>query len=190
MYRDKNKQLFWSNSKAKICSINNIIRSLKSAPEDLKNGATLWFWTGTTFSKLLKKRLFFICHLSYIPATVLFNLANLCIVLTCFNQRLSNYSALKQKSSLCYNDPNTHKEPPCPFPTIHQVIGLLCQNNHWSMLSIFPLTDTVMLHICVPALTVISVGWIICVMTTDASQQPAVSFQKAQHRVKRLTIQW
>lgn len=110
-------------------------------------------------------------------------------MLTCFNQRLSNYSALKQKpSSLCYNDPNTHKEPPHPLPTIHQVIGLLCQNNQRSMLSIFPLTDTIILHVCVPVLTVTSVGWIVCVMTMDASQQPAVSFQEAQHRVKRLTI--
>ena len=143
------------------------------------------------FQQIKKKRLFFICHLSYIPTIILFNLANLCITLTYFNQRLSNYSALKQKSSsLCYNDPNTHKELPCPFPTVHQVIGLLCQNNQWSMLSIFPLTDTVILPICVPVLTVISVGWIVCVMTVDTSQQPAVSFQKAQLSVKRLTTQW
>lgn len=56
------------------------------------------------------------------------------------------------------------------------------------MLSIFPLTDTIILHVCVPVLTVTSVGWIVCVMTVDTSQQPAVSFQEAQHRVKRLTI--
>lgn len=122
------------------------------------------------------------------PATVLFNLASPCNVLTCFNQILSNYSALKQKSSsLCHNDPNTHNEPPCPFPTMQQVMGLLCQNHQSSMLSIFPLTDTVTLDICMPVLTVISLGWIVWVMTMDTSQQPALSFQKAQHGVKRLT---
>lgn len=127
-------------------------------------------------------------HLPYMPATVLFNLASPCNMLTCFNQILSNYSALKQKSSsLCHNDPNTHNEPPCPFPTMHQVMGLLCQNHQSSALSIFPLTDTVTLGICMPVLTVISLGWIVWVMTMDTSQQPALSFQKAQHGVKRLT---
>lgn len=122
------------------------------------------------------------------PTTVLFNLASPCNTLTCFNQILSNYSALKQKSSsLCHNDPNTQKEPPCPFPTMHQVMGLLCQNHQSSTLSIFPLTDTVTLGICMPVLTVISLGWIVWVMTMDTSQQPALSFQKAQHGVKRLT---
>lgn len=52
---------------------------------------------GNHFQQIKKKRLFFICHLSYIPTTVLFNLASLCIMLTCFNQKLLNYSALKQK---------------------------------------------------------------------------------------------
>lgn len=54
------------------------------------------------------------------------------------------------------------------------------------MLTIFPLTDRVMLCICVPALTVISVGSIICTMTMETGQQPAVSFQKTQHRVKKI----
>jgi len=42
------------------------------------------------------------------------------------------------------------------------------------MLSIFPLTDTVILRLSVPALTVISAGQIVCAMTMDTSQQPAV----------------
>lgn len=115
------------------------------------------------FQQIKKKRLFFICHvlhLSYMPATVLFNLASPCNMLTCFNPILLNYSALKQKSSLCHNDPNTHK-PPTLFPTMHQVMGLLCQNHQSSTLSIFPLTDTVTLSICMPVLTVISLGWIV-----------------------------
>lgn len=66
-------------------------------------------------------------------------------------------------------------------------MGLLCQSHQSSTLSIFPLTDTVTLGICKPVLTVISLGWIVWVMAMDTSQQPALSFQKAQHRVKRLT---
>lgn len=122
------------------------------------------------------------------PATVLFNLVSPGNTLTCFNPILSNYSALKQKSSsLCHNDPNTQNKPPCPFPTLHQVMGLLCQNHQSNTLSIFPLTDTVTLSICMPVLTVISLGWIVWVMIMDTSQQPALSFQKAQHGVIRLT---
>lgn len=143
------------------------------------------------FQQIRKKRLFFVCHvlhLSYMSATVVFNLVSPCNKLTCFNQILSNYSALKQKSSsLCHNDPNTHNKPPWPFPTMHQVMGLLCQNHQSSRLSIFPLTDTVTPVICTPVLTVISLGWIVWVMSMDTSQQPALSFQKAQHGVKRRT---
>lgn len=54
------------------------------------------------------------------------------------------------------------------------------------MLSIFPLTDRVILCICVPVLTVISVGWIVCIMTMDTSQQPDVSIPKGSTQGEKI----
>lgn len=131
------------------------------------------------------------CHLSYTPATILFNLASLRAVLTHFkdSQITQHYSKKNLPSVSMIHRPIKGLPPPL-FPTIHQVTGLLCQNNQWSMLSIFPSTDTVILHIRVPVFTVISVGWIIWIMTMDTGQLPDTSFQKAQCRVKRFIIQW